>query len=349
MQRDKIYTNLEFNIDAFNEKNIYLPDETFTRVRVWDEYQWGQMYLTVNPYGTTNYKRRFRNHYLQLPRASYYPVYDVYENYNNLYQRELVWKPIPSSGEMPISFLSNSSSNDRIRNPWVWMEMYKENKAFVPEVFDLTDIQGSTEAEKKEAYYLANKNHLFLRIFSEVSSDDFNQYETLYKKILIGGVGYIVIDIDNATTFNAYKSILYIKVGDTYSSASSLTFDAMQTYYYNAGFIVEGENDRLATATIVNDRENYPLESLWYVSKNGEYEGKINGIGNVVKFSKAGQDHYDNPNVDLYNLHYNTLYKEEYIYCANNFNFASDAIYYKLKNSNCRVEIHDIIVKYFEA
>ena len=290
MQRDKIYTNLEFNMDAFDEKDIYLPDETFTRVRVWNEYQWGQWALRSNNlYGTTAYKKRFRTHYLQLPRASYYPN-GYYENFNRTFYREPMWLQIDNSvvntntGNV-LNFLSGTT-NDRIRNPWSWMELYKSN-----EEFESFTIEGSTLDDRKE-YYIANKNKLYLEQYVEVSQNDWAGYGELYKKV-------------------------------------------------NNEYVIEANNgsDRLPSAINVDEggrsRNDYDLSELYYKVDN-EYE-------------KASEDMFNDIRIPLYKLTYNKLYSRNFISCANNFNFADDNAYFTLKNSNCRVEIYDVIVKYFEA
>jgi hypothetical protein len=339
MQRDKIYTNLEFNMDAFDEKDIYLPDETFTRVRVWNEYQWGQWSLRSNNlYGTTAYKKRFRTHYLQLPRASYYPN-GYYENFNRTFYREPMWLQIDNSvvntntGNV-LNFLSGTT-NDRIRNPWSWMELYKSNGDSINDFVKFPII--GTDKQKKE-YYIANKNKLYLEQYVEVSQNDWSGYGELYKKvdneyvieanngsdrlpsviIVKLEIGYSEIDVTEET-FSDLKKSLYIKVNGSYTQNGIDEFDENKTYYLKQ-----------------ESREDYDLSELYYKKSDGSYE-------------KASQDMFDNPDIDLYKLTYNKLYSRNFISCANNFNFADDNAYFTLKNSNCRVEIYDVIVKYFEA
>ena len=84
------------------------------------------------------------------------------------------------------------------------------------------------------------------------------------------------------------------------------------------------------------DRNEYDLSELYYIKQDGTYDN-------------ASQDMYDNEDIILYKLSFNELYSLNYINCANIFKFADDVTYYELKKSNCRVEIHDIILKYFEA
>ena len=241
LQRDKIYTNLEFNTDAFDEKDIYNPNGTFTRVRVWNEYQWGQMFFNINPYGTTNFRKRFRTFYAQLPRASYVPT-GFYEDYNYLFNRQPEWRRIDALLSSDIAYHGDvNSMNDRIRNPWVWMELYnnpKYNQNFTPYVFE------ETEPDNKKAEYLNNRSILYFENYVEVDSKYWTNYEYLYR------------------------------------------YDTTQEKY-----------------VVTHDYSNNQL----------------------------------------------TLYRLEYVNCSNYLIFDSEKTYYVLNADKDRMEIHDIILKYFEA
>ena len=337
LQRDKIFTNLEFNLDAFDEKDLYLPDETITKVKIWNEYQWGQWKIGDPLYSTTAYKKRFRTHYLQLPRASYYPT-DYYENFNTMFYREPMWKVWNNSiaGNNVLSYINASSVNDRIRNPWTWLEIYKSNGTDSND-FKEFEIIGSS-FEDRQQYYLNNKNKLFIQKYVQISKDEWDNYQELYKivnheyvkeanngsdrnpdVIAVGlEVGYLKIDVTEKK-FKELKDSLYIKVENVYTQEGITDFDKNQTYYLKEDV-----------------RSNYNLSELYYQKQDGTYDN-------------ASQDMYDNEDITLYKLSFNELYALNYINCANIFKFADDVTYYELKKSNCRVEIHDIILKYFEA
>ena len=283
LQRDKIYTNLEFNLDAFDEKDIYMPDDTFTRVRVWNEYQWGEMNFD-NIYGTTSYKKRFRTWYLQLPRASYYPT-GLYENYDYLYQRQLEWNYITSDilADKTLAYYSywNENSNcvnDRIRNPWIWLELYKNPKASLN--FESYDFADAEVKNCTQAYYNKYKLDLF-----EIVSDKF------------------------------------VRQGE------SSSYDENKKYYNCIDNYLENRNYLYYKVYVQVNSDNYDKYDILYrdTTENAEpYNGDRN-----------------NPGLILYRLDYRN--------CANILTFDTEKVYYKLNISNNRMEIHDIILKYFEA
>lgn len=75
---DKVYDNVEFRSDVFDNNNVYMPEETFTSIRVWNEHQDTeevQLHLkgNVNTYGSdvnipSNLKKKFRTWRIQIPR-----------------------------------------------------------------------------------------------------------------------------------------------------------------------------------------------------------------------------------------------------------------------------------------
>ena len=296
MQRDKIYTNLEFNTDAFDEKDIYLPNGTFTRVRVWNEYQWGEMYFDSNPYGTTNFRKRFRTFYAQLPRASYVPT-GFYDDYYYLFNRQPQWRRIDAllSSDLayvPTIYNSSTSSNeptsnvgnmnDRIRNPWVWMELYKNPKDkgnFEAYTFEAQDEEG------KILEYLNNRSTLYFERYDEVDSNNWINYEYLY---MYGKYEEIERPIPSGT-------IVYKEVDGVYVEATQ-------------------EDIEHGTMTLYQ----YIDDGKYYVTRN-----------------------YSNTQLKLFRL--------EYVNCSNYLIFDSEKTYYVLNVDNNRMEIHDIILKYFEA
>lgn len=283
LQRDKIYTNLEFNLDAFDEKDIYMPDDTFTRVRVWNEYQWGEMNFD-NIYGTTSYKKRFRTWYLQLPRASYYPT-GLYENYDYLYQRQLEWNYITSDvlANNTLAYYSywNENSNcvnDRIRNPWVWLELYKNPKASLN--FESYDFADAEVKNCTQAYYSEHKLDLF-----EIISGKFVRQE------------------------------------------GSSSYDENKKYYNCIDDYLEKKNYLYYKVYVQVSSDNYDKYDILYSS--------------TAEDAQPYTGDRTNPGLILYRLDYRN--------CANILTFDTEKVYYKLNISNNRMEIHDIILKYFEA
>lgn len=108
---DKIWTGLEYRADFYDvsenynedelidaEKGLYLPDETFNKLRVWNEYQSTE---DINPYRddrTTLYpdiRKRFRKWKMDIPRAK-------------------------------ADAANNRFGLDRIRNPWVFIKLTRD-------------------------------------------------------------------------------------------------------------------------------------------------------------------------------------------------------------------------------
>lgn len=235
MQRDKIYTNLEFNTDAFDEKDIYLPNGTFTRVRVWNEYQWGQMYFdsNSNPYGTTNFRKRFRTFYAQLPRASYVPT-GFYDDYYYLFNRQPQWRLIDAL--LTTEYHGNvSTMNDRIRNPWVWMELYKNPKDkgnFEPYTFEAQDEEG------RILEYLNNKSTLYFERYDEVDSNNWINYEYLYM--------YDENEEDYVVTHDYSNTELKLFRLEYVNCSNYLIFDSEKTYY-----VLNVDNNRMEIHDII--------------------------------------------------------------------------------------------------
>ena len=235
MQRDKIYTNLEFNTDAFDEKDIYLPNGTFTRVRVWNEYQWGQMTFdsNSNPYGTTNFRKRFRTFYAQLPRASYVPT-GFYNDYYYLFNRQPQWRLIDAL--LTTEYHGNiSTMNDRIRNPWVWMELYKNPKDkgnFEAYTFEAQDEEG------KILEYLNNRSTLYFKRYDEVDSNNWINYEYLYK--------YDENEEDYVVTHDYSNTELKLFRLEYVNCSNYLIFDSEKTYY-----VLNVDNNRMEIHDII--------------------------------------------------------------------------------------------------
>lgn len=100
---DKTWTNLEYRADVFNEGNIQtneyntnniVSNETFDLLKVWNEYQNGELDLTKVRFGyLKEAKPKFRIWRTNLPRAK--------------------------------ATNSNKFGLDRIRNPWIMLELKK--------------------------------------------------------------------------------------------------------------------------------------------------------------------------------------------------------------------------------
>lgn len=109
---DKIWTGLEYRADFYDtsgqytedelldsEKGLYVPDVTFDYLRVWNEYQSTE---PITPYWNDiksiypDIRKRFRKWSMDIPRAKAAP--------------------------------SNRFGLDRIRNPWVFINLVKEAK-----------------------------------------------------------------------------------------------------------------------------------------------------------------------------------------------------------------------------
>jgi hypothetical protein len=100
---DKTWTNLEYRADIFDRGNIQtnefdtndiVNNETFDSLKVWNEYQNGELDLTEVRFGyLKDAKPKFRIWRTNLPRAK--------------------------------STTSNKFGLDRIRNPWIMLELKK--------------------------------------------------------------------------------------------------------------------------------------------------------------------------------------------------------------------------------
>ena len=233
LQRDKIFTNLEFNTDSFDNNDVYISDDTFTRIRIWNEYQWGQMTFNKNPYGTTSFKKRFRTWYAQLPRANYYPT-GMYDDYDYLYKRQPQWLEISNTilNDTTLvyhKYWNNKSINDRIRNPWVWMELFNRNESFK-----------KVETNINEEYYNNNKEKLYYKFYSEIDFNVKDLYENLYK----------YNDNDKCyeliTNRNEINNTLKLYKADYVSCKNKITFEENVEYYY-----LEKDNNRMEIHDII--------------------------------------------------------------------------------------------------
>lgn len=88
MQFDKVFNNLEFRSDSWDSEGNLL-DTTFDTLTTWNEYQEGKLKLIDNHNKTSSLKRKFR-----------------------------IWRTI-----MP---RDNSNGRDRMRNPWLYIKLSKE-------------------------------------------------------------------------------------------------------------------------------------------------------------------------------------------------------------------------------
>ena len=94
LNTDKVWTNLEYRADIFTNNNdsktsLPLSNETFDTLKVWNEYQEGVAKLNQNKY--PNAVKKFRTWRVDIPRDN-----------------------------------SSIINQDRIRNPWIFLELKKE-------------------------------------------------------------------------------------------------------------------------------------------------------------------------------------------------------------------------------
>lgn len=85
--KDKIFTNIEFRADTFND-NV-LTDITFNKLLVENEYQQGELELKYNKILPSTLKKKFRMWRTNIPR-------------------------------------DKSNKRDRIRNPWIYLQLLKD-------------------------------------------------------------------------------------------------------------------------------------------------------------------------------------------------------------------------------
>ena len=127
---DKIWNNLEFRADSWNQAGLLQSFNTFDQLRVWNEYQQGTTNLTRVGYQNSqaiqrssinipsSLKKKFRIWRANFPRAQYNP--EIFINV-----KEKIIPDIPDrDGEMKILF-NLSYSRDRIRNPWTYIQLGK--------------------------------------------------------------------------------------------------------------------------------------------------------------------------------------------------------------------------------
>lgn len=96
--RDCIYDNLWYKGDGFNSQDVYQPNEHFDYLRSWNEYQDSGInsdlvYTNSTNHINTNLRKKFRLWYAKIPR-----------NYSR-----------------------TTSHTDRMRNPWLRLQLYKSN------------------------------------------------------------------------------------------------------------------------------------------------------------------------------------------------------------------------------
>ena len=132
-QMDKIFTNLEFRAYVSGEgtndetKNKFTPLLPFDSLEVWNEYQHGlltlsnrdghDMFTHGNKDGNTSLNRKFRMWRCDIPRDNA-KVDDATESLMGIKR----FKPRPL---------------DRIRNPWVYIKLTKNNATNKVEVHDI--------------------------------------------------------------------------------------------------------------------------------------------------------------------------------------------------------------------
>ena len=97
---DKIFNNIEYKADSFN--NNVLVNDTFDKVEIYNEYQYGTQILSSNLYRPSTLKQKFRIWRVILPR-------------------------------------DDSNKRDRIRNPWVNIKLSKNTpNTYKTELHDFT-------------------------------------------------------------------------------------------------------------------------------------------------------------------------------------------------------------------
>lgn len=128
---DKIFSNIEFRADCFSSNDSYLPDNTFTHLRVWNEYQdtglvplsyKGQSifrddkgnYITSRDI-PSNLKKRFRIWRINIPRSIYsVPDQDTQQQQVRIpIRRDLITNPVSTTDTIDYSELSKDISTLR--------------------------------------------------------------------------------------------------------------------------------------------------------------------------------------------------------------------------------------------
>lgn len=123
--RDKIFTNVEFLADSWDSKEN-LTENTFDTLSVWNEYQYGVENLKNLSFPTnymfSNIRKKFRTWRVNIPRASYLSPIVPLDKVANIVEFQ------ESNQVLPSGYISEKS-NDRIRNPWVYLKlsMQQEN------------------------------------------------------------------------------------------------------------------------------------------------------------------------------------------------------------------------------
>lgn len=134
---DKIWDNLEFRADSWN--NQTLLNTTFDHLYVWNEYQDGVHFLTrlgeqlIKPDNKapircksinipSSLKKKFRIWRANIPR-SYYDDNNVYLIVKEKDVKDL---PDPNRDRWDIAFNNGFQSRDRIRNPWTYIQLAME-------------------------------------------------------------------------------------------------------------------------------------------------------------------------------------------------------------------------------
>lgn len=86
---DKIFTNIEYQVDMYDSNNKYLENESFDTLEVWNEYQQNKIPLVYSKYKPSSLKKRFRLWDAIIPR-------------------------------------DKTNKLDRMRNPWLFIKLSKE-------------------------------------------------------------------------------------------------------------------------------------------------------------------------------------------------------------------------------
>lgn len=85
-QNDKTFTTIEYRADSFCQDGTYIPEETFSSIRVFNEYQdTTEIPLIYSQEDTSNLKKKFRIWNIDIPRAiEYDTINGVYATDNRI-------------------------------------------------------------------------------------------------------------------------------------------------------------------------------------------------------------------------------------------------------------------------
>ena len=129
--RDKTFDVLEYRADCFTEHNQYLPEKSFTKIRVWNEYQdttslvlkYGSQSAYADNTATPRFvplRKKFRIWRIQIPRAIQTRYTYAYLHADGTYANDII-----APENVADINTGNLSAKDRIRNPWcrIYLEM----------------------------------------------------------------------------------------------------------------------------------------------------------------------------------------------------------------------------------